>query len=103
MCRSVFPEQFRVLRDRQNTVVLDVRSPKEKYEEGSIPGHELIDFNNPNFSYQLDELDRSKTYLVYCRSGNRSQQACSLMQRKGFHNVISLEGGMDRWKATFSR
>ena len=103
MCQSVDPQRFRVMKEQADVVLLDVRSPKEKYEEGSIPGHELIDFEHPNFSYYLDDLDREKTYLVYCRSGNRSQQACQLMRRKGFERVVSLDGGIQRWKSTFSR
>ena len=103
MCQSVFPEMFRELKEKEDTVLLDVRSPREKYEEGYIPGHELIDFGNPNFSLYLDELDRDQTYLVYCRSGNRSKQACELMNKKGFHKVINLEGGIQNWKSAFVR
>ena len=101
MCQSIDPQRFRSMKMSDNVVLLDVRTPKEKYEEGSIPGHELLNFEHPNFNYYLDELDRDKTYLVYCRSGNRSKQACQIMKRKGFERVVSLDGGIQRWKEIF--
>ena len=64
-------------------VILDVRSEAE-LEEGSIPNHILIDFMQPDFVSKIAHLDRSKTYLVYCRSGNRSGRTCALMSEMGF-------------------
>ena len=103
MCQSVNPGKFRFLREQSGTIVLDVRNPKEKYEDGFIPGHELIDFNEPSFTQKISNLDKDKTYLVYCRSGNRAQQACGVMHSLGFSSVINLEGGFQNWKATFDR
>jgi rhodanese-related sulfurtransferase len=41
-------------------------------------------------------MDKSKTYFLYCRSGNRSSQACRYMQESGF-NTYNLVGGMLDW------
>ncbi len=92
----------RVFKDLQNKggVVLDVRAPQE-LSEGSIPGYELIDFFDPGFRDKLEQLDPEKTYLLYCRSGNRSGKACTMMKEMGFKRVYNLEGGIKAWNNTF--
>lgn len=72
-----------------NTVVLDVRTPAE-YAEGHIDGAELLDFNGGDLVAAIPSLDPEAEYLVYCRSGNRSGQAISLMEQAGFTNLTNL-------------
>jgi rhodanese-related sulfurtransferase len=52
--------------------------------------------NTAKFIHDIESMDKSKTYYVYCRSGGRSFQACMLMQAKGF-NTYNLAGGMLSW------
>lgn len=78
------------------TVILDVRSQAE-LADGSVPNHILIDIMQPDFSSKIAQLDKNKTYLVYCRSGNRSGKACSLMAQMGFQSLYNLEGGIMAW------
>ena len=40
---------------------------------------------------------RTKTYLVYCRTGNRIVSALGIMRELGFHSDYHLEGGIQRW------
>ena len=47
---------------------------------------------------ELDKLDKSKHYYLYCRSGNRSGQACALMNARGFSAAYNLMGGMIEWE-----
>ncbi|WP_394758441.1 rhodanese-like domain-containing protein, partial [Flavobacterium sp.] len=49
------------------------------------------------FIYELEELDKSKNYYVYCKSGGRSGQACSIMRELGFETTYNLLGGMMEW------
>ncbi|WP_299461377.1 rhodanese-like domain-containing protein [uncultured Microscilla sp.] len=79
-----------------NAVILDVRSPIE-LEDGSVPNHQLIDIMQPDFASKIAELDKGKTYLVYCRSGNRSGKACALMAEMGFTKLYNLAGGIMAW------
>ncbi|MBC2839125.1 rhodanese-like domain-containing protein [Robiginitalea sp. SC105] len=80
-----------------DAVILDVRTDEE-VEDGYIPGSIQIDFyRGQGFLDELDKLDKSKSYYVYCRSGNRSGQACSLMNSKGFERTFNLKGGMLEW------
>lgn len=77
----------------RGVTVIDVRTPEE-FAEGHVDGAELIDFYEPTFAERIAELDRSREYLVYCRSGNRSGQAVELMEQLGFGQVWELEGGV---------
>lgn len=77
-------------------VLLDVRTPEET-AQGKIEGCTELDFEAVGFEAKLDGLDKNKTYLVYCRSGNRSGQASTLMVEKGFKHVYNLKGGYLAW------
>ncbi len=79
-------------------VILDVRT-LEEMEEGFIPGAIHLDIYKPQeFLEGLDNLDKSAHYYVYCRSGNRSGQACALMTARGFSAAYNLMGGMNEWE-----
>jgi rhodanese-related sulfurtransferase len=77
-------------------ITLDVRTPGE-FNEGHIEGAQLIDFQSGNFENEIATLDKSKTYAVYCRSGNRSGQAVKVMSDAGFSNLYNLNGGVIDW------
>ena len=77
-------------------VTLDVRTPGE-FAEGYIEGARLINFQSGNFENEISTLDKSATYAVYCRSGNRSGQAVKVMQAAGFTNVFNMNGGVIDW------
>lgn len=87
-----------IKQQKQNTefVILDVRTPAE-FQQGHIKNAVLIDFRASTFVDRIKELDRNKLYLVYCRSGNRSQQAADIMVRLGFLRVINMSGGFNDW------
>jgi rhodanese-related sulfurtransferase len=77
-------------------ITLDVRTPGE-FSEGHIEGALLIDFQSGNFENEIASLDKTKTYAVYCRSGNRSGQAVKVMSDAGFSNLYNLNGGVIDW------
>lgn len=81
---------------RPDTVLLDVRTPAEVRSE-ALEGAVTIDFMAPDFPQNVAQLDKSKLYLVYCRSGNRSGQACQIMHQQGFIEVYNLGGGLMNW------
>lgn len=70
-------------------VLIDVRTPAE-FAEGHLDGAVNIDVQSPTFDAQLAQLDPSASYLVYCRSGNRSGQAIARMQAAGFTDLANL-------------
>ena len=80
----------------EKVVVLDVRTPEE-YAEGHIEGAVNIDFRNPDFSKNIDAIDKSKKYEVYCHSGKRSMAAVKIMNAKNL-NATNVEGGIVEWQ-----
>tara|TARA_R110002051_G_scaffold55112_2_gene102911 strand:- start:6460 stop:6768 length:309 start_codon:yes stop_codon:yes gene_type:complete len=81
-----------------NAVILDVRT-EEEVEEGIIPNSINLDiYKGPEFIEELKKLDKTKNYYVYCRSGNRSGQACTIMNSLGIDNAFNLEGGFMNWE-----
>lgn len=86
------------LQNDDNAFILDVRTDDE-VEEGMIPKASQIDiYLGQGFLDELEKLDKSKNYYVYCRSGNRSSQACAIMNSVGFENTYNLEGGFMNWE-----
>ena len=86
------------LREDTNAVILDVRT-EDECNEGIIPNAINIDiYKGQGFIYQLEELDKTKNYYVYCKAGGRSAQACSVMNQLGFQNAYNLLGGFMNWK-----
>lgn len=81
-----------------NAFILDVRT-EDEVAEGYIPNATNIDiYLGQDFLSELEKLDKSKNYYVYCRSGNRSGQACAVMNSLGFENAYNLEGGFMNWE-----
>ncbi|MGE5107375.1 MAG: rhodanese-like domain-containing protein [Sphingobacteriales bacterium] len=80
--------------------LVDVREPYEN-AEFNIGGilHPLGKVQ----TMQVDELEdlKDKEVIVYCRSGNRSGQACMILDMMGFKNTKNLVGGMLAWQEKF--
>lgn len=82
----------------ENAIILDVRS-QEEVEDGYIPNAQNIDIRQgQGFIDDLQKLDNSKNYYVYCRSGARSAQACQIMNQMGFDTTYNLLGGILDWE-----
>lgn len=94
--QNVDAQQFAELMKTPNTVVLDVRTPAET-AAGMIEGAIELDVTSPDFAAKVAELDKTKTYLVYCRSGRRSANACQIMSGQGFGALYNLQGGYLAW------
>ena len=78
--------------------IVDVRSPEE-FADGHIENAINIDINSGIFRSEIDKLDKDKKYLVYCRSGNRSQRAIDIMTELGFMKIYHVTEGIVGWEA----
>lgn len=80
--------------------IVDVREPHE-HEEFNIGGV-LVPLGQVR-DMQVDELEafKDQELIVYCRSGNRSGQACMVLDSLGFENTKNLVGGMLAWQEKF--
>lgn len=72
-----------------NLILLDVRTAEE-YSSGYIPNSINIDVLSSDFKSKIELLDKNKEYLIYCRSGNRSTIASSIMATNGFIEIYNL-------------
>ncbi|RYL93746.1 rhodanese-like domain-containing protein [Sporolactobacillus sp. THM7-4] len=82
-----------MLRNNEDVSIIDVREDDE-VEAGKIP--QAIHIRLRDIPEHYKELDRSKDYVMVCRSGHRSGLAAEFLQEKGFH-VKNMEGGMLQW------
>ena len=89
-------EAYGLIKADSNIAVLDVRTAKE-FADGHVAGAVNIDVNQADFAQKIDQLDRSKTYIVYCRSGRRSSKAVGIMAAKGFKNLYNVSDGFVGW------
>ena len=80
--------------------IVDVREPHEKAEFDI--GGVLIPLGQIQ-SMQIDEIEdlKEKEVILYCRSGNRSGQACMFLDAMGFKNTKNLVGGILAWQEKF--
>jgi rhodanese-related sulfurtransferase/peroxiredoxin len=93
----VSPDEFQKLIAKGEGILIDVRTPGE-YALGHLANSVNINLRAKDFAEQMQKLDKSKTYLVYCASGGRSTQACDKMSKSEFPHLYNLKGGIDAWK-----
>ncbi len=91
------PAQFNERLQAEPGILIDVRTPNE-LKKGIIKNAVSLDIFRDDFESEMDKLDKSKTYYVYCAAGGRSGEAVEMMQKKGFAKVIDLDGGITKWK-----
>ncbi|MEN2434323.1 FAD-dependent oxidoreductase [Weeksellaceae bacterium A-14] len=81
-----------------NAIILDVRSAKE-FERGFIEG--AVNINVDHLREQLPQLDRNRTYIIYCQVGLRGYLAYRILRNNGFGHVVNLNGGYNLWKNVY--
>ncbi len=96
--RLVDVAEARTLAGTPGVTIIDVRTPEE-FAAGHLAGAVLVDVSAPGFAEAIGAFDRNGRYLVYCRSGNRTQAAVAAMARAGFTDVAELDGGILSWQA----
>ncbi len=96
---NVNPKQFlQILKKEDKVILLDVRTPEEYANDGHIKGANLLPIQVlPRY---VDMLKKYKdyTFLIYCRSGNRSSMASQFLEKAGFKKIYNLQGGIIQWK-----
>jgi phage shock protein E len=95
---NVNVKDFATKTQQAGVVTLDVRTPGE-FSQGHIQGAMNIDVEASTFDSEIAKLDKSKTYAVYCHSGNRSGVATQAMAKAGFTHLFNLENGIADWMA----
>ena len=89
-------EKLIFLLKTQDIQLIDVRRLGE-YKLGHIQGALNIDFYKSTFVDSINELDKSKLTVVYCKSGNRSNKSALIMDSLGFTEIYDFNKGMNGW------
>jgi rhodanese-related sulfurtransferase len=92
--KTISADKAKSMIENHKLEIIDVRS-SEEFAEGHIPNATLIPLDE--LEQNESKLDKNKTYLMVCRSGNRSSQASDLLANKGYKNIYNLSGGMNEW------
>tara|TARA_B100000989_G_scaffold127545_1_gene94705 strand:+ start:6613 stop:6960 length:348 start_codon:yes stop_codon:yes gene_type:complete len=82
--------------NKKNVYVIDVRTERE-FNHGNIIDSHNIDYLKSDFVNNLNMLDKEKEYLIYCRSGNRSEKASLIMKSLGFKYIYHYKKGYNDW------
>jgi len=102
IAKNIAPKEAYTLiqnnRGNPNFVILDVRTPAEFAEE-HIEYAINLDYYSETFRDDLDKLNKTKTYLIYCRTGSRGESSLAIMKELGFREVYNISGGITEWKA----
>lgn len=87
-----------VAEHRASVTILDVREPEELSGDlGRIPDSVHIPLGE--LRTRLAEVPRDKPVVCVCRSGRRSAQACTILEKGEIGDVANCAGGMIRWRA----
>ncbi|HDS1818059.1 TPA: thiosulfate sulfurtransferase GlpE [Pseudomonas putida] len=95
--KRIPPEQALALRE-QGAVVVDIRDP-QAFAAGHISGATHLD--NHSVADFIRNADLDAPTLVVCYHGNSSQSAAAYLAGQGFSQVYSVDGGFERWRATY--
>ena len=88
--------EFKKLINENKYILIDVRTVKE-FKAGHIEGAINIDWYQRTFETKIQEFDKTKSILIYCRSGNRTSKTKFAMLGMGFQKVINLKNGVNDW------
>jgi rhodanese-related sulfurtransferase len=92
------------LAGRDDTVLVDIRDPRELEREGKVPGafhcpRGMLEFwIDPNGSYFKPVFGQDKKFVFFCAGGMRSALAAQIAQRMGLKPVAHIRGGFGAWK-----
>ena len=85
------PSEFKAKLNETNGVVIDCRTAGE-CAGGTWPGAQKMDWLGGEVHQKVAQLDKSKSYFLYCRSGNRSAQATKFLKANGIENAYNIGG-----------
>jgi rhodanese-related sulfurtransferase len=90
--------------DAGEVLLVDVREPAERAQNGAIGGaveapRGMLEFwADPASPYHRDEFDPNRRIILHCASGGRSALAAVTLQDLGYTNVAHMDGGITAWK-----
>jgi len=101
---TIAVEQAIKLAGRDDTVLVDIRDPRELQREGKVPGafhctRGMLEFwIDPQSPYHKSVFSQDKKFVFFCAGGLRSALAAQTAQRMGLKPVAHIQGGFGAWK-----
>ncbi len=102
--QNLTPEETARELDEGDALLVDVREPDERAQNGAIAGaveapRGMLEFwADPASPYHRDEFDPDRRIILHCESGGRSALAAVALQDLGYTNVAHMDGGITTWK-----
>lgn len=95
--KSISPAEAVQLMNKDDALILDVREDSERVH-GHIKGAKHLALSV--MKQRVEELKdhAGQPVIAYCKTGNRSNQACEILKSNEFQNVMSLKGGIEAWQ-----
>lgn len=93
--REVNIDQYQKM-PREGHVLVDIREDRE-WSDGHAAGSIHMGKGVIERDIESEIPDRSTTLVLYCGGGYRSALAADALQKMGYTNVISLDGGWRAW------
>lgn len=90
-------DALKLVNENSEIVIIDIR-PEDDYIKDHIPGAQNLDYDGHDFQRKAERLDRNKKYLIYCKSGVRSEYFMMKMKESGFNDVYAILGGYVAWQ-----
>ncbi len=91
------PADFRDKLGLEGVQLVDVRTPDEWAETGTLSGAARINYRDADFAAQIADLNKDRPVMVYCHSGGRSKKACKIFKEAGFKEIYELDSGISGW------
>jgi rhodanese-related sulfurtransferase len=96
--KGLSPTEATIWINRRKAAVLDLR-PADAYKSGHLPGAKHVDVAALTAAIEKLKLDRKNPVVLVCETGTQSRKALAEVQKLGFAEVGSLDGGVQAWKA----
>ena len=95
--KGLSPTEATIWINRRKAYVLDLR-PEEAFKVGRLPGAKLVNVSEIAAAIEKLKLDRKNPVVLVCETGTQSRKVLAEVQKLGFVEVGSLEGGVQAWK-----
>ncbi|HIB36123.1 rhodanese-like domain-containing protein [Mesonia sp.] len=92
----ITPDEADKLSKMDEVQLLDVRTEAEFGEEHLLNAQNIV--YDESFSEKIEDLDKEKPVIVYCKSGGRSEKCAQILKDSGFVKIYDIKGGITEWK-----
>jgi rhodanese-related sulfurtransferase len=96
--KGLSPTEATIWMNRRKAAVLDLR-PEEAFKAGHLPGAKHAPASEIAARIEKLKLDRKNPLILVCETGVSSRKAIAEVQKLGFAEVGTLDGGVQAWQA----